>query len=168
MKSVVSLTPVRQYVRADCPHYGTLGGQSCLTAPDTPTAPDLMPALKSHGFPMPDGRLNPNRPNLAPPRDSVVHPGPGSPVRTSYPPPSDEATAPAPSAAPPAAMPPGVIHPQSMEVPGDIGPAGGDEEKAHLSQIVGGQASAATVLLLGPLVRGTTVHITTSEAEDHP
>src|SRR5699024_6088645 len=69
--ATVSLTPVRQYVRADCPRYGELLGPSCFTAPDIPTAPDLFPALESRGFPPTPG-LTENRPNPAPPRDSVL------------------------------------------------------------------------------------------------
>ncbi|MBV8347835.1 MAG: MCE family protein, partial [Mycolicibacterium sp.] len=39
MKGVVSFTPTRTYIRADCPRYGELAGPSCQTAPEVPTAP---------------------------------------------------------------------------------------------------------------------------------
>ncbi|MEZ0050288.1 virulence factor Mce-like protein [Mycobacterium sp. MAA66] len=160
LKIVLSLSPLRQYVRIDCPRYGELLGPSCATAPETPTAPDLLPALASRGFDHPPGSLNENRPNFAPPRDSV-----GSIGRLEQPavtPPDSPTAPPLPAEAPASVGAPsaGAVTPQSAEIPGDIGPVGGTEEKAQLSRIVGGQASAATVMMLGPLVRGATVHIT--------
>ena len=137
--ATVSLTPVRQYVRADCPRYGELLGPSCFTAPEVPTAPDLFPALASRGFP-PSPGLTENRPNVAPPRDSV-RPGATPPV--AEPPAEDPMQA-------------GIQH-QSAEIGADIGPVGSAGERAQLSRIVGGEASVAHVLMLGPLARGTTV-----------
>jgi ABC-type transporter Mla subunit MlaD len=158
--TILSLTPFRQYVRADCPRYGELLGPSCSTAPETPTAPDLLPALASMGYP-PDPSLTENRSNLAPPRDSVGsvgrfdEPGAVPPVPT---PPGNDSPLPAEVSPPPAAAAPVDAQPQSATV-GTIGPVGSQTEKDQLSQIVGGPANAATVLMLGPVVRGTTVSI---------
>ncbi|MGH3678633.1 MAG: MlaD family protein [Mycobacterium sp.] len=173
IKAIVSLTPDRTYIRGDCPRYGELTGPSCQTAPEVATAPALMPALESMGFQPPPG-VSENRPNLAPPRDSVrpAHeswpwlPGPAS----STPPPAPSAEAPAapsdpapalPAESPPPAEPgpPGGVQPQAAVIGGNVGPVGSQQEKGQLSLIVGGEANTATQLLLGPLVRGTTVHI---------
>ncbi|MFS0901273.1 mammalian cell entry protein, partial [Mycolicibacterium litorale] len=61
--------------------------------------------------------------------------------------------------APPPPAPPAAVAPQSAVIGGSVGPVGSAQEQNQLSQIVGGQASAATQLLLGPVVRGTTVNI---------
>jgi hypothetical protein len=163
-KAIISLTPTRQYVRADCPRYGALEGPSCQTAPEVPTAPDLYPALGSMGYPPLPG-ISENRPNLAPPRDSTRHAGevPGRPGDTALPgPPPEQPTPevpplPAESGSP---GPSGDVQQQSAMIGGTVGPVGSEQEKAQLSQIVGGPANAATQLLLGPVVRGSTVHIT--------
>ena len=167
VKAIVSLTPFRTYVRADCPRYGALEGPSCQTAPEIPTAPALYPALASMGYPPPSIPTE-NRPNLAPPRDSVRHAGevPGGPglapllpgpPGTDPPPPID---APLPAEAPssPALGAANIEH-QVAVIGGNVGPVGSAEELGRLSQIVGGEANAATQLLLGPLVRGTNVAI---------
>ncbi len=182
-KTIVSLTPVRQYVRADCPRYGELLGPSCFTAPELPTAPQLHPALDSMGYPPAPG-LPENRPNLAPPRNSVGSvggffdpptsvPADGAPPGATVPAP-EETASPVPPAPPPPPLPAEQPVPAEPEpVPGaaviehqsansaSIGPTGGPEEKAQLSRIVGGEADAATVLMAGPLFRGTTVHLIT-------
>ena len=54
-KIVLGFTPLRNYVRADCPRYGGVAGPSCNTAPNIPTAPDLFPSLASQGVPPPPG-----------------------------------------------------------------------------------------------------------------
>jgi virulence factor Mce-like protein len=185
---VISATPFRTYVRADCPRYGELAGPSCYTAPEVPTAPGLFPNLASMGY-APTPGLAENRPNLAPPRDSLGTvgrfdgQGPLPPAGT--PPPPQIGQVPLPIEGHPSLPPPGVLQPpaptpqlpgqelpgppdgevssatvqqQSAEI-GSIGPAGSAEEKAQLSRIVGGEANAATVMMLGPIVRGTTVKI---------
>ncbi len=156
LKVVVTLAPYRQYVRADCPRYGVLEGPSCQTAPEVPTAPDLLPALASMGIPPPPG-ANENRPNLAPPRDSVRHAGevPGGIG-------ADASPAPIPSLSP-ATNPGPADHagaqPQPASYGGTVGPVGSSTEGAQLSQIVGHHANSSDRLLLGPVVRGTAVHI---------
>jgi hypothetical protein len=112
------------------------------------------------GYPPTPG-LSENRPNLAPPRGSIRgapdEPPPAGPPHDVTPPPA-ESPAPAPSPA----QPPGMTadaRPQSAVVGGNVGPVGSREEKDELGLIVGGQANSATELLLGPLARGTTVHI---------
>jgi hypothetical protein len=42
---------------------------------------------------------------------------------------------------------------------GNVGPVGSRQENDQLSRIVGGEATAATQLLLGPVARGATVRI---------
>jgi virulence factor Mce-like protein len=181
VKAVVAFNPSRTYVRADCPRYGALEGPSCQTAPEVPTAPDLMPALGSMGY-LPTPGLSENRPNLAPPRNSM----PGYPQGPPAPPPRREVIPPLPpgaaqlpggpfgmppapapgppplpaeSPAPAASPPPAGVQPQSAVIGGTAGPVGSREEKDQLGRIVGGRATAATELLLGPLARGTTVHL---------
>ena len=163
IKAVVSFNPSRTYVRADCPRYGALAGPSCQTAPETPTAPDLMPALGSMGFPPTPG-LSENRPNLAPPRGSM----PGVPQGPPAPPPPREVLPPLPpgaaqlpsvSPAPPPGPAAAGVQPQAAIIGGTVGPVGSRQEKDQLGRIVGGRATAATELLLGPLARGMTVHI---------
>lgn len=173
-KIVIAFNPTRTYVRADCPRYGALEGPSCQTAPEVPTAPDLMPALGSMGH-QPTPGLSENRPNLGTPRNSL----PGYPQGPPAPPPPAGVVPPlAPGAAqlpdrPPALEPdppqlpaelpspvPADVQPQSAVIGGNVGPVGSREEKDQLGRIVGGRASAATELLLGPLARGMTVHVT--------
>lgn len=143
IKAVVSFTPTRTYVRADCPRYGAMEGPSCHSAPEIPTAPALLPALASQGmFPR---DVPENRPNLAPPRNSVLAPAELEPA------PKEQPGAPAPAPGQEAA------HPAAFG--GNTGPVGSSAERSQLSRIVGGEASAATQLLLGPLARGATVHL---------
>lgn len=165
VKAVVSLTPTRTYVRADCPRYGALEGPSCQSAPEVPTAPGLYPALGSMGWPPPAG-VTENRPNVAPPRDSTRHAGevPGA-AAPGPPPPDGPPSAPLPAEAPPPAddgvpapEPPATdTAPQAAIVGGTVGPVGSAQEKQQLSRILGRDSDPATELLLGPVVRGTTV-----------
>jgi virulence factor Mce-like protein len=187
VKAVISLTPSRTYVRADCPRYGELKGPSCDTAPEVPVAPALNSALGSQGLPMPPG-VSENRPNLAPPRDSIrgrgevgglpAPPEQGAPLAPDAPQPSPPGTGPPPSgvvlppllpaeipppdqpATPSSPIPPAAVAPQSADIGGNVGPVGSRQEQDQLSRIVGGQSNAATVFLLGPLARGATVHLT--------
>jgi virulence factor Mce-like protein len=182
VKAVISLTPTRTYVRADCPRYGELKGASCDTAPEVPVAPALNSALGSRGLPMPPG-VSENRTNLAPPRDSIrgsgeiggpppppeqgAPPDPAAaqtPVPGPEPPPPGAALPPplpaeVPSPDQPAAPPPPGVQPQSAVIGGNVGPVGSRQEKDLLSLVIGGHANAATELLLGPLARGATVHV---------
>jgi virulence factor Mce-like protein len=167
IKAIVSFTPARTYIRQDCPRYGEMAGPSCQTAPEVPTAPALFPALGSRGYPPTPG-LTENRPNLAPPRRSVPAPEPGSPPAQDSPPgPPGEspATPPAapllPAESPPPAQPspPASVQPQSAVVGGNVGPVGSRQENDQLSRIVGGEVTAATQLLLGPVARGAMVRI---------
>ena len=185
VKAVISLTPTRTYVRADCPRYGELKGPSCETAPEVPVAPALSSALGSRGLPLPPG-VSENRPNLAPPRNSIrgrgeVGDAPLAPDQGTPAPPIAEQPPPL-AAEPPSAglsspplpaeiapkdqpdapsnpVPPPAVQPQSAVIGGNVGPVGSRQEKDQLSLIVGGDANAATEFLLGPLARGATVHI---------
>jgi virulence factor Mce-like protein len=175
-RGIIALTPTRTYVRADCPRYGDLLGPSCFTAPEVPTAPALTPSLGSMGYPLPPG-VNENRPNLAPPRGSVLPPDagpdPGSdpaPTQGSAPPPSPGPLLPAeaprtpappnttPPPAPAAPAEPGAV-PQSALIGGNIGPVGSNQEIDQLNYLLGGRANTVTELLFAPLLRGTTVSL---------
>ena len=150
VKAVISLTPTRTYVRADCPRYGELKGPSCDTAPEVPVAPGLGSALNSRELPLPPG-ISENRTNLAPPRDSTRGSG-----EVGEAPLAPDQSPPAPPAAELPPLPP--VQPQSTVIGGNVGPVGSPQEKDQLSLIVGAEANAATALLLGPVARGATVH----------
>lgn len=166
-KVIISLTPTRTYVRADCPRYGDLLGPSCFTAPEVPTAPALTPALGSLGLPLPPG-VTENRPNYAPPRGSMPPPGNGA---AEPPLPPQEPTNGSPPVVPgpllPAEMPPTastgtLVAPQSAVTGGNVGPVGSEQERAQLDTLLGGPVDAATQILIAPLVRGTTATSTES------
>lgn len=169
-KAVVSINPSRQYTRADCPRYGAMEGPSCRTAPETPTASDLKPGLASMGAAVPPW-VTENRPNYAPPRFSV-------PVVPDFPGPPDPNAPPAPAAAPAPAQPAGPPLPAEVGAPvqqqsaplygGTVGPVGSQDEKNQLGQIIGGPATSATELLLGPVVRGSEVQVTREPAAAQP
>lgn len=146
-KAVISLNPTRSYVRADCPRYGDMAGPSCFTAPEVPTAPALTPSLESRGFPLPPD-ANENRPNFAPPRGSVLPPEAGPPAAP-------------PEPAAPEPGPPTPAQPQSAVIGGNVGPVGSRREKQQLQIIMGDQASSAAEVLLAPVLRGTTVRLST-------
>lgn len=137
IKAVVSFTPTRTYVRADCPRYGDMAGPSCQIAPEIPKAPDLLPALASKGF-FP-GNVPENRPNLAPPRNSI-------------PPPPEKSSSDGPEPIDGTATQPSAFG-------GSVGPVGSRAEKSQLAKIIGAEPSAATQLLLGPVARGSTVNV---------
>lgn len=58
-KFIVSFTPLRTYVRGDCPRYGPLEGPSCHTAPERPQKFDIPQVLLPGSYQPP--------PDLAPP-----------------------------------------------------------------------------------------------------
>ncbi|MEB3048932.1 MCE family protein [Mycolicibacter sp. MYC123] len=147
VKAAIALTPSRTYVRADCPRYGELAGPSCATAPKVPTAPDLFPALESQGV-SPTPGMTENRPNVTPPRHSM----PGDPQGPPIPPP------PGPPAEVPAAEPQGAV------AGGNVGLVGSPQEKQQIS-LIAGSADTPTVLLLAPLLRGSTVHLSQTAKE---
>ncbi len=160
-KAAIALTPSRTYVRADCPRYGELAGPSCDTAPETPTAPDLFPALESQGV-QPTPGMTENRPNVTPPRHSM----PGDPQGPPTPPPPGPAPGPLPAEAPAPTSPPAAdTHPQSAIIGGNVGIVGSAAEKSRIASIVG-RADAGTMLLAGPVLRGHTVQILSDPKED--
>ena len=181
IKAIVAMNPSRQYYREDCPRYGAMAGPSCQTAPERPTAPDLRPGAASMGMGIPPW-VTENRPNFAPPRGSVPpvpeFPGPPGAVDPNAPaapapggaPLPAEAGAPTPAPGIPplpaeAGAPAAAVQPQSASYGGTVGSVGSPTEKAALSAIVGGPASSATELLLGPVVRGAEVNISPLPAE---
>ncbi|MEU7219683.1 MlaD family protein [Nocardia iowensis] len=56
-KLVISLTPLRLYVRADCPTYGELRGPSCETAPETTPVPPTTGIPDMRNYVPPPGTL---------------------------------------------------------------------------------------------------------------
>lgn len=156
IKGAMSLTPTRSYIRQDCPRYGALAGPSCQTAPEVPTAPSLRSALQSRGYPLQDN-LNENRPNVAPPRNSVPPPGAAGDV-VAPPDPAAPAIPVLPAEKPDTATG-SEIHSQSAVIGGNVGPVGSTQELDQLSRIMNRPADATTSLLLGPVVRGASVQI---------
>ena len=65
-KFIVSFSPLRTYVRADCPRYGPLEGPSCHTAPEVPTKFDIPQVLLPGSYQPP--------PDLAPPPGTPLPP----------------------------------------------------------------------------------------------
>jgi hypothetical protein len=55
--------------------------------------------------------------------------------------------------------------PQAAPIGGNVGPVGSSQEKNQLGFITGARANAATELLLGPLVRGSTVQLTAAKGQ---
>lgn len=160
----VSLTPTRTYVRADCPRYGDMLGPSCFTAPEVPTAPALSASLGSVNLPMPPG-IPENRPNVAPPRNSVLPPSQGNQDGNNGPLPTADPAQPVAPAAAEDPDPGTAAVPNSYVVGGNVGPVGSQLEKDQLGAVLGGQPTAATEMLLAPLVRGTAMTVTSrSEA----
>jgi hypothetical protein len=142
VKAAIALTPSRNYVRADCPRYGELAGPSCATAPEVPTAPELFPALESQGV-SPTPGMTENRPNTTAPRHSM----PGDPQGPPIPPPPGPRPAEVPT-----------VEPQGAVIGGNVGVVGSPQEKQQISRITG-SADTPTVLLLAPLLRGSTVRL---------
>ncbi|MBF6135636.1 MCE family protein [Nocardia otitidiscaviarum] len=64
-KLVVSLTPLRLYVRADCPMYGELRGPSCDTAPETTPVIDTMGLPDARSYTPPPGVTLPDADSAA-------------------------------------------------------------------------------------------------------
>ncbi|MBF6487454.1 MCE family protein [Nocardia otitidiscaviarum] len=64
-KLVVSLTPLRLYVRADCPMYGELRGPSCDTAPETTPVIDTMGLPDARAYTPPPGVTLPDADSAA-------------------------------------------------------------------------------------------------------
>ncbi|MCP9624935.1 MCE family protein [Nocardia otitidiscaviarum] len=64
-KLVVSLTPLRLYVRADCPVYGALRGPSCDTAPETTPIIDTMGLPDARAYTPPPGVTLPDADSAA-------------------------------------------------------------------------------------------------------
>ena len=57
VKAVISLTPTRTYVRADCPRYGALKGPSCRHGTRGAGCPGVEPGTGVSGAPAPPRRL---------------------------------------------------------------------------------------------------------------
>ncbi|WP_330181040.1 MCE family protein [Nocardia sp. NBC_01503] len=70
---VVSLTPLRLYVRADCPVYGELRGPSCDSAPETTPIPETtgIPDMRNY-VPPPGTVALPALPPAANPADRIL------------------------------------------------------------------------------------------------
>lgn len=184
----LSLTPTYSYTRADCPRYGELKGPSCYTAPLVAVRPDLPEVLLPQNYQPP--------PDLMPPPGTVVGPSGnlvavGAPLVNSPPnltdpnpplPPGMTPAPPVPGSANPAF---GIAPPSTETAPpplapvaprpgtgpaaygGNVGPVGSAVELNQLSYITGRPATAATQVLLAPLLRGMTVSPGESDADGH-
>lgn len=129
-----------------------------LVDPNPPLPPGMAPAA-----PVP-GSANPANPVIQPPDVPLSPPAPVA--RPGYPdfPPLPGAAgdgaagdgAPLPAEAAPASY------------GGNVGPVGSDQERAQLTAVTGQPVTAATQLLLGPVVRGMTVSPAPSEAGEQP
>ncbi|WP_099021010.1 MlaD family protein [Mycolicibacterium palauense] len=103
---------------------------------------------------------NPPLPPWMPPSAPV--PGTANPALEPTPPPPVPLSPPAPVAPKPGApapAPPAAAQPAPASFGGNVGPVGGEQERAALSVVTGRPATAATQLLLGPVARGTTVSV---------
>ncbi|SLI50369.1 Putative MCE family protein [Mycobacteroides abscessus subsp. bolletii] len=188
MRVNLSMTPGSTYTRADCPRYGDLKGPSCFTAPELVVRPDLPETLLPQNYKVP-ADLQPPRGTVVGPNGNLVAVGPpyvvppGGPNLTDPNPPLPpwqqnpsprvpgtadpdllEPPPPPPPPIPAAPVAPGArdgggapIAPASFG--GTVGPVGSQVERAQLSVITDKPASSATQLLLGPVVRGTTVSL---------
>lgn len=169
MRINLSLTPTYTYTRADCPQYGELKGPSCYTAPEIAVRPDLPEVLLPQNYQPPVG--------LTPPPGTVIGPdgnlaAVGPPLVNPNPDLADP-NPPLPGWAGPAPRVPGTGNPDdasTVQPPmpaapasygGTVGPVGSWQERAQLGFLTarGQPASVATQLLLGPVVRGTTVSL---------
>ena len=172
---IVSFTPSYSYTRADCPRYGALKGPSCFTAPLVAVRPDLPEVLLPQNYQPPkdlapppgtvigaDGNLVAVGPPVSNPTPNLRDPNPPLPAWiTPAPPVPGTANPDSASGAPGAPAQPGVT-PSGFG--GTVGPVGSQYERNMLSVITGRPATAATVLLLGPIARGTTASLTRSPA----
>ncbi|BBZ43891.1 MlaD family protein [Mycobacterium parmense] len=180
LHGMLSFTPTYSYTRADCPRYGELKGPSCYTAPLVPVRPDLPEVLLPQNYQPPkdlapppgtvigpDGNLVAVGPPLINPNPDLTDPNPPLPPGLAPSPPvpgtanpdNPDFPAPGPGDHAPWIAP---VAPKAPWIPqsafgGNVGPVGSPYERNLLSVITGRPATAATVLLLGPLARGTTV-----------
>lgn len=124
-----------------------------LIQPNGPNLTDPNPALADG---VGTGILGTNGPPMAP---APPVPGTANPAFTGPPPPPNPNP---PPAAPVAPWPPGYLPaeraaPAPASYGGNVGPVGSPRETEQLSYITGTPATAATQLLLAPVVRGMTV-----------
>lgn len=123
-----------------------------LTDPNPPLPPGMNPSPPVPGTANPALVPTPQPPHHLSPLAPVA-PKPGAPPPVP---------APAPPAAPPPAPGPAPGFPAEAAAAsygGNVGPVGGEREWAQLSVMTGQPATSATQLLLGPVVRGTTVSL---------
>ncbi|HEY2205978.1 MAG TPA: MCE family protein [Pseudonocardia sp.] len=162
---VIGLTPFSPYTAKDCPRYPGLAGPNCgdrVPAPGTP--PSSFPYYQ--GPPAP-----PTVPGLgtlpAPPAPPGADRGAGYPREQPRPDRSDPSARTGPPGPPgPKDLVPGMFgefHPSAWDAAapgpgGSVGPVGGTDEARTVDALLGGPASgSAGLLLLGPIVRGSTV-----------
>ncbi len=137
---------------------GILGTNGPAMAPAAPVPGTANPAFGSSPRPV----TEPNRSPVAPvgpwpPGFLPGDPGPhlGDPGVPGAPLPPAAAPVPAPPPAPVVGPLPAEVAPASFG--GTVGPVGSTYERAQLTYITGQPATAATQLLMGPVVRGMTV-----------
>jgi ABC-type transporter Mla subunit MlaD len=172
MRINISLTPTYSYTRADCPKYGELKGPSCFTAPLVAVRPDLPEVLLPQNFQPPadlmpppgtvvgpSGNLVAVGPPLINPTPNLIDPNPPLPQGMTPAPPvpgtaNPDLKTPAPAPQP---LPAEAVPAAPAAYGGNIGPVGSPQELRQLEFITGKPATAATQLLLAPVIRGMTV-----------
>jgi ABC-type transporter Mla subunit MlaD len=175
MRINVSLTPSYSYTRADCPKYGELKGPSCFTAPLVAVRPDLPEVLLPQNYRPPadlmpppgtvvgpSGNLVAVGPPLINPIPNLVDPNPPLPQGMTPAPPvpgtaNPDLATPKPPPGPPPPLPAEAVPAAPAAYGGNVGPVGSPQERSQLEVITGKPATAATQLLLAPVIRGMTV-----------
>lgn len=149
----ISITPFQQYTATDCPHYGDVYGPRC----GGPSVPEGAPPQE---YP---AQMLPRAVDSAAPAPTQLLPGvtvPGLPSLPSLP------VLPGIPTIPGLPAIPGVTAPAaySPSTPGQTNPAG-LRGAAAVAAIVGGEPTVAQLLLLGAVLAGGTVHISTASEE---
>ncbi|MGV0852361.1 MlaD family protein [Mycolicibacterium phlei] len=142
------------------PPPGTVVGESGNLVAVGPPLVNPNPSLADPNPPLPPGMAPaPPVPNTANPALGPVPPPPfQSPLAPVAPKPGPPPPVPAPPPPRPAAAP--------ASYGGNVGPVGSEYERAALSVVTGQPATTATQLLLGPVVRGTTVSAAPAGGEE--
>ncbi|MFE3799511.1 MCE family protein [Nocardia tengchongensis] len=158
----LTFTPYKPYTRDDCPRYGELAAPSCATAPLTSDPGTLPDSLRPRSIDAAAGL-----PITAPPPGFPLIPG----VTVTGVPSTTPGDAPKPGNDPLAGTPlqgmfPNLVpaapasQPATPATGKDIALAGDDA----ITAVLGRRPTAAEYLLLSPILKDATVHLTQSEA----
>ncbi|MFC9897074.1 MCE family protein [Nocardia sp. NPDC127579] len=147
-KMDLSFTPFQQYTAADCPRYGELAGPRC----GGPTVPEVAPEQQ---FPAQQLPRHLESAGPAPAPTTGVFGIPGAPTVPGLP------TLPVIPGLPSI---PGITAPAAQTTPAPDGTAAGPialRGNAAVAALVGGEPSIAQLLLLGPVLHGGYLEIST-------